>query len=141
MSKEQKPSACNCLNLRRASQAITKAYNEALVPCGITIGQYSILKHIGALSPVSVSRLAEAVRLDRTTLVRNLKLLEEMGLVVDAGQRTRDRQLCLTGSAVETLEEAEKLWQKAQDTVEAYLGAENLQMLTGLLNRIESRWG
>ena len=141
MPEDRKPSACNCLNLRRASQAITKAYNEALAPSGLTLAQFGLLKHTRSLAPVSVSRLAEAVRLDRTTLVRDLKRLEENGLVMDAGQRTRDRQLCLTEKGLKALESAEPYWQQAQESVETLLGAEDLQILTGLLNRIESRWG
>lgn len=141
MPEEKRPSACNCMNLRRASQAITKAYNEALAPSGLTLAQFGLLKHTRSLAPVSVSRLAEVIRLDRTTLVRNLKPLEQSGLVMDAGIRTRDRQLCLTEKGLKALEAAEPYWLKAQKNVEELLGAEDLKVLTGLLSRIETRWG
>ncbi|EDK33695.1 transcriptional regulator [Clostridium kluyveri] len=55
---EKKPSPCNCLNIRRASQAITEIYNEFLLPINLKISQFSLLKHINQLEPVSVSELA-----------------------------------------------------------------------------------
>lgn len=135
----KKPSPCNHLNMRRASLALTKLYDDRLAPSGVTVSQFSLLKHIRALGTVSVSALALAIRLDRTTLVRNLKPLEEGGLVSDdARPGARSRELSLTEKGQETYNAAEKLWQEAQQTVEDALGSENLALLTVLLSKIES---
>lgn len=129
---------CNCLRLRRASQAITKVYDKHLEPSGIKVSQYSILKAISRTEPVNVSGLAAHVRLDRTTLVRNLKLLGQKGLISDISKAgARNRQLVLTGGGKEALTKAIPLWEKAQDSVERYLGAENLSILSALLWKIE----
>ncbi|URN84259.1 MarR family winged helix-turn-helix transcriptional regulator [Acetobacterium wieringae] len=74
--QNKKSSVCSCLNMRRASLAMTEIYDHYLEPCHLSISQFSILKHIDGMEPVSVSELAAAIRLDRTTLVRNLKPLE-----------------------------------------------------------------
>lgn len=136
---DKKPSPCNCLNMRRSSQAITEVYDEFLVPSGLKIGQFSLLKHIEKLGPVSVSDLALSIRLDRTTLVRNLKPLEEMGFVTDiATEGTRNRQLQLTDKGIQAYKSAEELWAKAQNFFEEYLGKDNIDTFTTLLSKIEA---
>lgn len=132
-------SSCICLNVRRTSQAITKVYDEFLAPSKLNIGKFSLLKHIYQLGPVSVSDLALAIRLDRTTLVRNLKPLEESDLVMDVSTAgSRNRKLKLTNKGVEAYKSAEILWEKAQSFLEEYLGLDNINTLTKLLSKIEA---
>jgi DNA-binding MarR family transcriptional regulator len=136
---DKNSSPCNCLNMRRASQAITEVYDEFLEPSNLKLGQFSLLKHINQLGPVSVSDLALIMRLDRTTLVRNLKPLEKDGLVEDIStEGTRNRQLKLTAKGIETYKLAEKLWEKAQNFLEEYLGKDNIDTFTVLLSKIEA---
>lgn len=136
---DKESSPCNCLNIRRASQALTEVYDEFLAPSNIKIGQFSLLKHINKLGPISVSDLALIIRLDRTTLVRNLKPLEQSGLVEDISTPgTRNRQLKLTTKGVETYKYAEELWEKAQSFLEEYLGKGNIDVFRTLLSRIEA---
>lgn len=137
-NNEKKPSICNCLNLRRASAAITKLYDEKLAPSGLTVSQYSILKNIKFLGSVSVSELAIKIRLDRTTLVRSLKPLEAASLIIDVSQKgTRNRQLQLTEKGAEKFIEAEYLWNDAQNIITQKIGKENIEKLTSLLSMIE----
>lgn len=134
----QRDIVCNCLKLRRASQAITKLYDRFLEPSGLKISQYSLLRHIQRMEPVNVSDLAVKMKLDRTTLVRNLKLVEEKGLVSDVSKKgARDRRLTLTENGKKVLAFAGSLWQEAQDYVERYLGTEELDALSSSLAKIE----
>ena len=136
---DKKSSPCNCINIRRASQAITEVYDEILAPSDLKIGQFSLLKHINELGPISVSDLALIIRLDRTTLVRNLKPLEERGFVTDIStEGTRNRQLKLTDKGVQAYKSAELLWEKAQGFLEEYLGRDNIDTFTTLLSKIEA---
>jgi DNA-binding MarR family transcriptional regulator len=136
---DKKPSPCNCLNIRRASQSITEVYDEFLAPSNLKISQFSLLKHINQLGPVSVSDLAVIIRLDRTTLVRNLKPLEKSGFVEDIStEGTRNRQLRLTDKGIETYKHGEELWKKAQSFLEEYLGKDNIDIFTTLLSKIEA---
>ena len=132
-------SSCNCINVRRASQAITEVYDKFLAPSNLNVGKFSLLKHISQLGPVSVSDLAIIIRLDRTTLVRNLKPLEENGLVRDISiEGSRNRQLKLTDKGVDVYRSAEQLWEKAQKFFEEYLGIDNINTLTAILSKIEA---
>ncbi|QIB68821.1 winged helix-turn-helix transcriptional regulator [Aminipila butyrica] len=142
MNKQQQrktSSPCNCLNIRRASHTLTEVYDEFLDPCGLTVSQFSLLRHVNFLGPISVSALSNVMRLDRTTLVRNLKPLEKIGLVEDRStEGSRNRQLALSPKGQKACGQAEVLWQKAQCFTEEYLGKENLQLFTELLIKIES---
>ena len=136
---EKSSSPCNCLNLRRAALSMTKLYDDYLVPSGLTVSQFSLLKYVKFLGPLSVSELADKIRLDRTTLVRNLLPLEDAGFIVDvSAPGTRGRALELTKRGVEKYEEAEKLWNNAQDYVGQALGKDDLEQLTSLLTRVEN---
>jgi DNA-binding MarR family transcriptional regulator len=135
----KKPAICNCINLRRASQAITEVYNRFLASSGLNVNQYSLLKHIKHLEPVSVSDLALHVRLDRTTVVRNLKSMEKNGFVTDNSMKgTRNRQLELTDEGLKVLRKAEVDWLEAQKFIEEYLGNDAMNTLTSLLSKIEA---
>jgi DNA-binding MarR family transcriptional regulator len=96
------------------------------------------LRYISYLSPINVSDLSFALRLDRTTLVRNLKPLEERKLVEDiSGTGTRNRELQLTESGRQVFESANNLWEKAQSDLATYLGSEDAGKLSEILEKIE----
>lgn len=132
-------SACSCINLRRASQAITEVYDEILAPSGLKISQYLLLRNLKELGPISVSSLALEIRLERTTIVRNLKPLEAREFIIDVATKgARNRQLKLTTKGLEVLEMAEPLWLESQNFIEQYLGKEDMDTLTELLSKIEA---
>jgi len=134
------PSPCVCMNLRRASRAITRIYDRALEPSGLKVTQYSLLKNIEAYGPLNVSALAGLVALDRTTLVRNLKPLESAGLVEEVeGCDPRERQLGVTGLGRETIEVALPLWKQAQRQMSEQLGADRLGVLGQMVGVLEGR--
>ncbi len=138
----KKSSQCTCVNLRRAARRLTDIYDTALEPCGINVSQYSLLKHVERMAPVNVSDLAREIRLDRTTLVRNLARLEKMHLIIDKAEPgTRDRSLRLTATGKKTATKAAGLWRQAQEQVEMYLGKRSMAQLTELLAKVEDMPG
>ena len=60
---------CHCFRLRRAGNKLTERYNAHLAECGLTATRFALLSNIGQNQPVSTSKLAEIMSLDRTTLV------------------------------------------------------------------------
>jgi DNA-binding MarR family transcriptional regulator len=133
--------ACHCLNIRRTGQAITNRYNQHLGPSGLSTGQFSILKFLIQLRKVSVSKLAIEMRLDRTTLVRNLKPLEEKGLVIDVANKGKNRQLELTEAGRQVYQNALLLWQDAQNEMEQLLGKDGLEALSLITQKIANLEG
>src|SRR5262245_29384442 len=90
--------ACACINLRRAARAITNYYdNLSLAACGLRVTQLTPLIVLYLADPQTINEMAEKLALDRTTLTRNLKLLEEEKLLsIEPGRDQRTRLVTLT---------------------------------------------
>jgi DNA-binding MarR family transcriptional regulator len=128
---------CLCFNLRKAARAITQLYDEALRQTGLRVTQVSILGVTNRLGPVTVSRLAEATVTDRTTLTRNLKLLEKRGLIrVTTGNDRRQREVILTDRGHEALAKVYPLWKKVQTQVAKNFGEERVEGLLSDLGAV-----
>ncbi|MCA8903045.1 MAG: MarR family transcriptional regulator [Hyphomonas sp.] len=116
---------CAAGNVLRAARSLTRLYDEALRPVGLTITQFGLMNAIGRFEPASISDLAVIMSNDRTTLSRNLKPLEKAGLVFRGGEgEGRRRRLLLTTLGQERLNAALPLWQAAQERVAAVLDEE-----------------
>ena len=137
--KIKPPSKCLCINTRRACRAITEFYDQTLASSGLKITQYSLLRNIQRIGPLNITELAEEVRLDRTTLARNLKSLEVRGLVkLVPGEDLRTRRVQITKKGREAVKTAFPLWEKAQSMLMEHFGAEEMSILTTLLLKLES---
>lgn len=128
---------CAVFNLRKAARAVTQRYEEIMKPSGLLPTQFTLLMAICALGPVTISRLAEALLMDRTTLTRNLKPLERDGLLeVMPGKDQRSREARLTEQGRRQLEQALPLWRQAQNRMRRAFGAKRLEGLLGDLTDI-----
>jgi DNA-binding MarR family transcriptional regulator len=106
---------CACKHLRRSARAVTRLYDETLRPSGLRITQFTLLVAVAIGEPAPITRLADALSLDRTTLGRDLKPLTDRGLVeIKAGDDRRTRVVRLTDQGRDALGRAYPLWQSAQ---------------------------
>jgi DNA-binding MarR family transcriptional regulator len=136
---KSKSAECACGNLRKAARAVTQVYDEVLRPTGLRVTQFGILGATKAMEPVTLTRLADATVTDRTTLTRNLKLLEKRGLIrVQMGNDRREREVTLTAQGREALASGLPLWQKAQTRVIQGLGEEQWNALRDGLSAVVS---
>ncbi len=116
-------SSCTCQNLRQATRVVTQHYEQVLEPIGLKITQLPVLAAAASKGPIPMSRLAETLVMDRTTLTRNLQPLERAGLVqVAPGDDRRARLVSATGKGLEALEAALPLWKQAQSGMVEALG-------------------
>lgn len=131
------PTQCLCTNLRRAARGVSRHYDGALDGFGINVAQYSLLSNLKRLDRPSISSLAEAMGLDRSTLGRNLRVLEGMGLLkLSEGADQRNRLVCLTEAGNERLAAALPAWEKAQQRLMDRLGEARRAQLLELLNEL-----
>jgi DNA-binding MarR family transcriptional regulator len=115
---------CLCLNVQRAARAISRRFDEALRPLGLTSGQFSLMMSLNRPEPPNMSSVAALLAMDRTTLTAALKPLERRGLVAIAADK-RDRRshvLSLTRSGLKLLASAVPLWERTQKGLEDLLG-------------------
>ena len=114
---------CACVRARMAARKLTRLYDKALKPAGLRITQFTLLIAIKDGRAKSLSALADILAMERTTLLRNLKVLEDAGLVVtEPSGEGRALSLRLTPDGEKRLHEALPYWQDAQRKLETELG-------------------
>lgn len=127
---------CMCTKLRAGSRAVTRHYENVMKAVGLSANQFSILIAVSIMAPVSITRLAQQLSMERTTLTRNLRPLENEGMILLTDGHGRTRELSLTKKGQETLKEAKPLWDQAQRQLIEQLGKRDTQMLSELLRSI-----
>ena len=133
-----KTEKCYCIGFRRAARAVTAYYDRIMLQSGLTINQYSLLMYLLRIAPCNATALAKTMKLERTTLLRNIKPLVEKGLMQDlAEEGERDRQLTVTKQGIATLEVAQKLWKKAQAGLKAHVGEGSFEKLMSTIAGLE----
>ena len=128
----------DCFALRQASRHISKLYERHLSEAGITPTQFSILRTVSQRPSLTMARLAKAMVMDRTTLVRALKPLLQRGLVVapSEGQSHRRLRVVLTRRGSAKLDEAVVHWATAQARFERSFGKQQATHLRTELFRM-----
>jgi DNA-binding MarR family transcriptional regulator len=115
---------CYCAAVRAAARKTTALYDAVLAPAGVTLAQYSLMRRIERAGTVSLTRLGRLADLDRSTVGRNVKALEQLGLVrLGSAEDQREAAVTLAPAGAKALRRAAPLWKEAQRRVEATLGA------------------
>jgi DNA-binding MarR family transcriptional regulator len=123
--------------LRRASRAITRFYEAALAPLDLTGTQFSILVAVHLRGRVPLSRLAEGLVLDRTSLYRAVKpLVRRRCLRILPGQTRRERTAALTEAGQRLLADALPIWKQVQERFVGALGPQAWAALTSGLRQV-----
>ena len=125
---------CACFNLRRAARLVTQRFDRAFRESGMTANQFSILMAAYDQEGILLTKLAKTLGMERTTLSRNVSLLERMGMVsTTMGDDRRERKIAITVNGIALLEEMLPLWQKAQNEVVEAIGQKKWEgLLAGL---------
>ncbi|MBJ6124455.1 MarR family winged helix-turn-helix transcriptional regulator [Microvirga splendida] len=113
--------SCFALHARMTARLLSRSYEAALRPLGLTLPQFGILGAIGHGTTASETVLAERLGLERTTLVRNLKVLTQNGWIEPISEKGRGVRHRLTPEGQALLSAAIPLWQQAQSQLESKL--------------------
>lgn len=130
---------CTCAALRRTARLVTGLYDEALRPLGLKLTQYALLRTIRDLKAPSITRLAERMLMDRTTLTRNLAPLRKAGWVQVGGPDGRSRAPRLTREGLQVLDRAMPTWRQTEERVREILGEEEARQLRESLDAASRR--
>lgn len=123
-------SQCYCTNLRRSANAITDYYDLVLKESGLTVAQYYLLINLSRIEKANITQWADNVCLDRSTMVRNVKILQTHGLIEEIAGHGKTFTLSPKGRR--SLEAAIPMWNAAQEKIKNVLGKED----TGAILRI-----
>ena len=131
---------CACTALRKATRAMTRFYEETMAPAGMTVPQFALLRALERNGPTPMSRLAEELVMDRTSLYRAVKPLLRDGLVRMRSCATdrRVKEAELSGAGEAKIAQALPYWRKAQETFLADFGEEAWTGTSHALTRVVS---
>jgi DNA-binding MarR family transcriptional regulator len=122
---------CYCSLMRAATRRLGAAYDAALAPLGINIAQYGLMSLIQQSEPVSLTDLGRMAELDRSTVGRNVRVLERIGLAKSGRGRVDQREavVSLTKRGAQMLDEATPIWESCQSELASRLGSAGIDAL------------
>ncbi len=135
---ETTAAACLATRVRQLSRIITRVYDDAMRPLGITASQYTLLAQLASRDGITAVEIGHELDIEKSTLSRNLKRLLALGLIImdpPAGRRGRGLHLTPTGQTM--LRDAFPVWQAAQANATAVMGGDSRATLDGLLKQAE----
>jgi DNA-binding MarR family transcriptional regulator len=138
--KSERVQNCTSFNLRKASRAVTQLFDEALKPCGLYSTQFTLLNAIYLSDSATITKLSQALIMDRTTLTRNLNPLQKNGWIeVVPGEDRRTKTLSITKAGKQVLKEATKYWETVQAQVVKSLGKKQWEELLDKLDLVVAK--
>lgn len=140
MAKPITPLDCACFNTRKTARVLGQVYDRALEPSGLKNTQFTALAMADAYDGISITDLSKAMEIERTTLTRNLRLLERDGLVkVGPGADGRSKTVVLTAKGKRSLQAALPLWKQAHGRMLREFGASRWRALQKELDAMRDR--
>jgi DNA-binding MarR family transcriptional regulator len=131
--------SCILFGVRSASRAITQLYEEALAPAGLRATQLSILVAAAVRGDWTMTALAQALGMDRTTLTRNAAPLRRKGLLqIGPGRDDRTHSVRLTDQGHAVLHRAYPLWKETQARIRREMGPSRARSLVRGLRQLAS---
>src|SRR5262249_49484690 len=114
---------CAGTNIRLAARRITRFLEARMQETELSLAQFGLMAHIAAAGDDTISALADRSGLDQSTLSRNLRGLEQDGLVEIAVVETdmRRRAVWLTEAGARRLEAAVPAWRRAHKALGALI--------------------
>ncbi|MBM3558106.1 MAG: winged helix-turn-helix transcriptional regulator, partial [Alphaproteobacteria bacterium] len=107
--------ACAGIASRAVARRITQFLDRRMEGAGLGLAQFGLMAQIATAKDDTIGALAERMGLDPSTLSRNLRVLEQGGLIeialVEGDQRRR--AVWLTETGARRLEAALAAWRKA----------------------------
>ncbi len=132
---------CTFFHLRKAYRMVHHFYDEIMRPSGISASQVSLLNAIYlANKKLTISEFAKVMALDRTTLTRNMVLLEKKGLIKleSSQQDSRKKLFYLTKEGEEILKKGLPVWEEAHQALKLKIGDDLWQELMYVVGKIEA---
>ena len=139
---EQSSTLCLASRVRQLSRIVTRLYDDAMRPLGITASQFTLLTQLGQRDGITAVEIGFSLDIEKSTLSRNLKRLLALGLIdMDPPAGRRGRGLHLTPKGQVVIKEAYPVWAEAQRCAYSMMGADSKIALDQLLISAEKLAG
>jgi DNA-binding MarR family transcriptional regulator len=128
---------CLAVRVRLLNRAITRIYDAALRPHGLTIAQLNLLISIANREPAPAGEVARLLSMEISTLSRNARLLKDQGLIeIEHAEHGNGRILTLTDEGSERLAELRPAWRAAQRDAQGLLGDDATRSIKQLVDQM-----
>ena len=135
MDTAVKPQGCTNLKLRQLMRRVAQHYDAEVGKTGLKGTQYSLLSYVAKLGPVRPADLAREMKIDASTLSRNLRPLIDAGwLAMGPGADGRSRLVSVTDEGREKRQEAQRRWRVAQEAINDIVGSRRVVQLHALID-------
>jgi DNA-binding MarR family transcriptional regulator len=117
--------ACLGMRVARLHRVVARRYEQALQTAGLTQPQMEILASlVTAAGPVRPAALAARLMLERSTISRDLALMQKRGWVgvAQTSATGRAMSVTITGAGIAAFTSAGTAWRRAQADAERMLG-------------------
>lgn len=112
--------SCACATARQMARVLTQLYDGKLRGTGLEAPQFGLLMTLEKQGACSQSEIGRRYALDKTTVSRNLRVLERKGWIEgSAGRDKRTREFRLTAAGREGLARAKPKWKEAQSQLQS----------------------
>lgn len=130
------PRGCSNFQLHKLMRRLDQHYDAELAKAGLRTTQYSLLSHIVKLEPVRPGALAQAMKMQPSTLTRNLRPLIAAGWV-ELGPGADARSRCVTATEAGRIKrtQAQRRWKLAQCAINERLGVARVMALHELIDQ------
>ena len=129
--------ACIGSRVRLLNRVITRIYDDALRPLGITIGQLNILVVIANRETARPAEICDALKIEVSTLSRNVERMRarEWIKVLEDAEDARAHQFQLSQEGQDLLTTAFPAWEKAQKKAGELMGDSGIEALDKAADR------
>jgi DNA-binding MarR family transcriptional regulator len=114
---------CLAIRVRLLGRRLSRIYDGALRPLGLTVAQLNLLSVIEVIGSAPAGRVADLLAMEISTLSRNARIMESEGwITIERAERGNGRILRLTSEGLQKLREAKPAWEAAQLEARELLG-------------------
>jgi DNA-binding MarR family transcriptional regulator len=128
---------CACTSVRKTARVLARLFDAALADSGLNITQLAVMRAVLRHPHEPLSRVAEDLAMDRTSLYRALAgLAKQHWITLSDGADSRSRTAAVTRQGQTALARADPGWHSTQHAVIERFGAAQWQSLAAELQRL-----
>jgi DNA-binding MarR family transcriptional regulator len=126
---------CACATIRRSARLVTQLYSHEMA--SVEPSQFALLSALSSHPGATQAPIGRALGLDKTTLSRNLRLLEKNGWIeVAPTDDRRERGYRLTAAGKRILNSTKAGWIRAQRKLRAALKPGEWESMMNVFGRV-----
>ena len=130
---------CIGVRVRILNRYVTRIYEDKLRPYGAKISQMNILVALSAKGELQPSELCRMLTIEKSTMSRNLKIMEEKGWIETSRAATGNAHVVrVAQGGRELLAATYHLWQEGQAKLEETLGEDVVKALHKAVKRVRA---